>query len=125
MKKLVVILFLGVFVFQCTSNLFILTSFFINRNYISQNLCINRFDKTPTCKGQCYLGDKLKENEKKEQKLPNFKTKEVQLFHQSSKKIDISLQINSVLVNDAIPFCLIDCSNNYLTSIFHPPQLAA
>ena len=125
MKKLVVILFLGVFVFQCTSSLFILTSFFINRNYISQNLCINRFDKIPTCKGQCYLGDKLKENEKKEQKLPNFKTKEVQLFHQSFKKIDISLQINSVLVNDAIPFCLNDYSNNYLTSIFHPPQLAA
>ena len=125
MKKLVVILFLGVFVFQCTSNLFILTSFFINRNYISQNLCIKRFDKIPNFKGQCYLGDKLKENEKKEQKLPNFKTKEVQLFHQSFKKIDISLQINSVLVNDAIPFCLIDYSNNYLTSIFHPPQLAA
>ena len=103
----------------------ILTSFFINRDYITENLCINRFDKIPTCKGQCYLGDKLKENEKKEQKLPNFKTKEVQLFHQSFKKIDISLQINSVLVNDAIPFCLIDYSNNYLTSIFHPPQLAA
>lgn len=125
MKRLVVILFLGVFVFQCTSNLFILTSFLINIDYISENLCINRFDKIPTCKGQCYLGDKLKENEKKEQKLPNFKTKEVQLFHQSFSKIDISLHTNDVLVNDSHPFCLIDYSNNYLTSIFHPPQLVA
>jgi hypothetical protein len=125
LKKLVVIFILGVFVFQCTSNLFILSSFFINRDYISENLCINRFDKIPTCKGQCYLGDKLEENEKKEQKLPNFKTKEVQLFHQSYTKIDVSLYINSVLVNESLPFCLIDYSNNYLTSIFHPPQLAA
>jgi hypothetical protein len=114
LKNAIVILFLSVFVFQSTSNLFILGSFIINRDYISENLCINRFDKMPTCKGQCYLGNKLKENEKKEQKLPDFKTKEVQLFHQSFTTPSVPL-----------PYCLNAYSNNYLTSIFHPPQAVA
>jgi hypothetical protein len=123
LKKIVVIFFLGVFVFQCTSNLFILYSFFINRDYISENLCINRFDKIPTCKGQCYLGEKLKENEKKEQKFPNLKVKETQLlFHQEISKLNISVYTNNGLFDNPLIFSLHAYSSNYLTDIFHPPQ---
>ncbi len=80
MKRAFAIFFLIAFVFQSTSTLWIMASFYAQRDYISKNLCINRFDAIPVCKGQCYLTKQLQENEKKEQNLPDLKQKEIQLF---------------------------------------------
>lgn len=60
----------------------ILASFYINRDYIAQNICINRFDAIPLCKGSCVLEKELKKNEDQQQKLPELKIKEIQLFCQ-------------------------------------------
>ena len=45
-----------------------MASFYIQQDYIAQNLCINRFDAIPVCKGQCYLKKQLKTNENQEKK---------------------------------------------------------
>ena len=67
MKKVIVIFLLFIFTIQTTKSLWIITSFQINRDYIASNLCINRFDKIPTCKGQCFLTKELnkEQNENK------------------------------------------------------------
>lgn len=122
MKKAVAILLLITFVLQSTSNLWIIASFYAQRDYISQNLCINRFDAIPVCKGQCYLNKQLKENEKKEQNFPDLKQKEVQLFVENDfsfefKKSTISEKLNSPNYKDNY------LSSEFLFSVFHPPQL--
>lgn len=68
MKKVVVYFLLFLFIIQSTKNLWIITTFHINREYISENLCVNRFDKIPTCKGQCFLDDQLKKENKESKK---------------------------------------------------------
>ncbi|WP_396189190.1 hypothetical protein [Flavobacterium sp.] len=59
MKKLLCLFILVIFSFQITKSIWTITSFQINREYIASNLCINRFDKIPTCKGQCFLTKEL------------------------------------------------------------------
>jgi len=124
MKKILIPIMLLTFVLQSTCNFWIIISFYANRDYISENICINRFDKIPVCKGQCFLNQKLKENQKQEQKLPDLKGKEIQLFCNA-----IDYTPNNPLLffqesprPDIIPdFTLI---KKLSTFIFHPPKLA-
>lgn len=123
MKRIVAIFFLITFVFQSTSTLWIMASFYVQRDYISKNLCVNRFDAIPVCKGQCYLNKQLKENEKKEQNLPDLKQKEIQLFVQNNLSFEFTKTIfeerlNTLHTKDNF------LSSEYLFSIFHPPQTA-
>jgi len=123
MKRIVAIFFLIAFVFQSTSTLWVMVSFYAQRDYISKNLCINRFDEIPVCKGQCYLTKQLKENEKKEQNLPDLKQKEIQLFCQNNLSLEFPKTIfeerlNTLHTKDNF------LSSEYLFSVFHPPQNA-
>lgn len=123
MKKIVAIFFLVAFVLQSTSSLWILASFYAQRDYISQNICINRFDAIPVCKGQCYLTKQLKENEKKEQKFPELKQKEIQLYipNQSNfifDMITITDKLASSIYKDQF------LSSEFQYSVFHPPRRA-
>jgi hypothetical protein len=123
MKRAFAIFFLIVFVFQSTSTVWILASFYAQRDYISKNLCINRFDAIPVCKGQCYLNKQLKENEKKEQNLPDLKQKEIQLFCQN----DFSFEFEKAIIQDRLNEPIHKenfLSSEFLFSFFHPPQLA-
>lgn len=100
-----------------------MASFYIQREYISKNLCINRFDAIPVCKGQCYLTKQLKENEKKEQNFPDLKQKEIQLFFQKNLSFEFPKTIfeeRSNTINYKDNFL----SAKYLFSVFHPPKTA-
>ena len=68
MKKVVVYFLLFIFTIQTTKSLWIISSFHINRDYIAKNICINRFDKIPTCKGQCFLSSELNKEQKDNKK---------------------------------------------------------
>lgn len=123
MKRAFAIFFLIVFVFQSSSTLWIMASFYVQRDYISKNLCVNRFDAIPVCKGQCYLTKQLKENEKKEQNLPDLKQKEIQLFYLNNlsfafPKTIFEERLYNLHYRDNF------LSSEYLFSIFHPPQIA-
>jgi len=123
MRKIVAIFFLIAFVLQSTSSLWILASFYAQRDYISQNICINRFDAIPVCKGQCYLTKQLKENEKKEQDFPNLKQIEIQLFFQNN----FTFEFEETIITDNLNAPTYKgnfLSSEFLFSVFHPPQLA-
>jgi len=121
MKRAFAIFFLIVFACQSTSTLWIMASFYAQRDYISKNLCVNRFDAIPVCKGQCYLTKQLKENEKKEQNLPDLKQKEIQLFCQNNLSFELPKTILVERLN-TLNFKDNFLSSDYLFSVFRPPQ---
>jgi hypothetical protein len=108
---------------QSTSQLWIWAAFEINRDYIAANLCINRFEAIPVCKGSCFLEKQLNENEKQQQKLPDLKTKEVNLFCQDNSfelpKQTFLLSRKSAYPNHNISFI----SSEHLRSVFRPPSI--
>lgn len=121
MNKTVAIFFLITILLQCTSKLWIMASFYIQQDYIAQNLCINRFDAIPVCKGQCYLKKQLKTNENQEKKISDLKEKEIQFYSPKCfvfefKKSIITDTLCSVIHNDNLL-----CSE-FLFSVFHPPR---
>ena len=100
-----------------------MASFYAQPDYISKNLCINRFDAIPVCKGQCYIIKQLKENEKKEQNLPDLKQKEIQPFFQN----DLSFEFEKAIFEERLNTLNYKdnfTSSEYLFSVFHPPQIA-
>ncbi|MGF6847498.1 hypothetical protein QFZ51_002733 [Chitinophaga sp. W3I9] len=81
MKKILSIWLLCIVLLQSTGNCWIVAAFYLNRNYIASELCINRFDLIPVCKGACFLDRKIKENDKPENTV-NTRLKEITLFCQ-------------------------------------------
>lgn len=83
MKKSILFILLLSFLYQSTSSIWIITSFYINQDYIAKNICINRFDAIPVCNGKCFLEKELSADAEKGQQIPNIKNKEVHpLFFQ-------------------------------------------
>lgn len=123
MKKIVLYFLLISFVFQSTSNLWIISSFYINQDYIAKKLCVNRFDKIPVCYGKCFLSKQLKDNDKQEQKLPNVKEKEIQLYFYTQNTLQINRKTTAVNANKVIITKDSDITNPLLYSIFHPPKM--
>jgi len=123
LKKIISILLIAALLLQTTSQLWILASFYINRNYIAANLCINRFDQIPVCKGSCYLEKQINESNKQQQeKLPELKLKEITLFC-SSHTIAVPCPKNGA---DEPSLCLYKSpspQSQFLQAVFRPPCL--
>ncbi len=120
LRKIFSILFIAIFLLQTHSQLWVLTSFYINRNYIAQELCINRFEKVAVCKGSCFLEKKLREDNQKQEKIPDLKTKDVTLFCNNINNWilipDISLStIRHPLFNKELH------PQFFYSAVFHPP----
>lgn len=64
---LFIIVFISVLA-QSARQAIIITVFKLNREYISRNLCINRFDKLSLCKGSCRLDEQLKKETREQNK---------------------------------------------------------
>ncbi|MGN7785968.1 hypothetical protein ACTJIJ_15675 [Niabella sp. 22666] len=123
MKKIILISLLAAFLFQALSGLVILAAFHLNRDYISDNLCINRFDAIPLCKGSCYLEKQLSENEQHQQDLPELKLKETFLFY-DNRKVDIEKPVSITDAHQAFPFPQHSALlQGVLSSILKPPIL--
>ncbi len=124
MKKIATYLLLISFVFQSASQLWIMASFYIQRDYIANNFCVNRFDTFSACKGRCYLAAELKENEKKqEQQFPDLKQKDIQLF----APIDLFFNLTPVYCPYSEKIARVDprfLLSGFIFSVFHPPQTA-
>lgn len=80
MKKALVYLMSVLMLLQTGSALLIMTAFYTNRDYITQNLCENRARPELQCNGQCVLMKKLKKEQEREARHPEVKLKEVQFI---------------------------------------------
>ncbi|MEN5234388.1 hypothetical protein [Sphingobacterium faecium] len=108
---------------QATSCTWICMGFELNKEYITTQLCINRFTPAVTCSGFCYI-DKQVEKERKQQDS-NTKAKQIELI--------VYLPLTSFLVKtpDDVPDIRKTCLffNRYLLLagaeryLFKPPIL--
>ena len=110
--------------FQSTGNCWITAAFYLNRNRIATELCINRFDLIPVCKGACFLERKLSENENRQERSPEIKFKEITLFCQHPT----GTPVKHISTDNLIPFC--GYRSPYFPSlhtrqVFRPPVLSA
>jgi len=80
LKKIVSILLIVAFALHTTSELWIIVSFQLNREYIAEHLCINRLENIPLCRGACYLQKQFTNNETQQNKLTDLKLKETVWF---------------------------------------------
>ena len=98
--------------------------FVLNRQYIENNLCINRFDKIPVCKGSCYLDKQVKKVDKQEQKFPELKVKELALYISETSIFRFQNQV----IHQSADNLSLKYENFYVHqetySIFHPPKPA-
>jgi len=108
---------------QSTSQLWVLGVFELNRNYIAANLCINRFESIPVCKGSCVLEKQMNEFGQQQQHIPDLKTKEINLFCES----DVFNYAPQTLILDLIStHSLLNTSfisSEHLRSVFRPPSM--
>ncbi|PPL01036.1 hypothetical protein [Parapedobacter indicus] len=74
---------------QSLSALWVTAGFYANRDFIAKNQCESRFVLNSSCKGQCVLMKKLKEQQEKEQQQPDLKLKEIVLFSQVTESFGI------------------------------------
>ncbi len=110
---------------QSTHQIWTIIGFKLNQAYIEKNLCQNRFDKIPLCKGSCVLEKKLNDNEQKQNQLPNLKLKVITLFH-INYLVYSSKNIRSILVSDkqykTESSVVVSCPRS---SLFRPPNIIA
>src|SRR5690606_20555685 len=73
---------------QSLSTVWVTAGFYANRDFIAKYQCENRFVLNSSCKGQCVLMKKLKEQQEKEQQQPDLKLKEIVLFSQVAESLN-------------------------------------
>ena len=77
MKTKIVIGILITFCFSEVRPLLPFLDYFVNYEYISKVLCINKDEPMSTCKGKCYLREQLKEVQDHDKEDKNIRTIEL------------------------------------------------
>lgn len=98
----------------------IYVSFKIKREYIAENLCVQKDVKGSTCKGCCQLEKKINEQKEQKKDLPNVENNKQNItFCNQNSTINFSIQTNASLV-------FVSYKNQYnlliRKGIFHPPK---
>ena len=94
MKKVISISLSALILFLTVKDLLTYAQFFINQDFISNNLCINRDKPEKMCHGKCYLKKSIQENQEQEKKIPNpvkDKNSEIVFFSESKVLIVCTL----------------------------------
>lgn len=121
LKKLISILLIIAFFVQSTSQLWIWVSFKINQEYIAANLCINRFEAIPLCKGSCFLEKQLNQDQNQQQKFPDLKLKEITLFFlDNTNRQTQNGFLNSQFTYPTVAVTFLN--SGHLRSVFRPPS---
>jgi len=102
----------------------VVVSFYINKGYISQNLCENRSRPVLKCKGNCVLMKRMKQEEKQEQNSSGTLKQEIISFALSSKSFFATAEEPVFISN--ITYRSVDNSGRPVdrqAAIFHPPSV--
>lgn len=121
MKKIISIYLLIFFLFSSVGRFGVFLTFKINQEYISKNLCENRFNKKSSCKGKCYLAKELKKHDTHEEKSKKENSK---LEDYIVSPIIIEVSTIFTIKNSKLLFPLYNQNYfyNYTDYIFHPPS---
>ncbi len=124
LNTIIALIVISAFVMQALGKFIIYTDYIINKEYIANNLCVNKSKPILKCNGKCHLAKQLKKQDQKENKSSSSKEKveiitdqvsvETYVFFKGDffqdKNIDL-FEYNKNIIQ----------SN--LNSIFHPPRV--
>ena len=122
LKRIISITLLIALLLQTNSQLWILLSFQLNKSYIAANICINRFDAIPVCKGSCVLQKSIDADEEQKQKLPELKLKEGTFFYKTDITYLRDKQVARASISYSATLSISFIPQAYPASIFHPPS---
>ncbi len=120
-RKTISFLFLVLVLYNATSAVWINAAFLLNRGYVAENLCQQRFISGNACQGQCVLMKKLRESQEKDSKPTTAKMQELQLvFIQSMWSLDMGTTC-ILRTESPVPRNESRYAHPFASSIFHPP----
>ena len=120
MKSLLLYILIPIMLIQCNMTLVICTSFYYNQNYIEKYLCVQRSMENNTCHGQCYLMQKLKKQQEKEQQSFKINLQESLAVCQHLFSFDILTYQTSVVKQFNIYFSNLN-PRDYVYTLDRPP----
>ena len=98
----------------------IIANFYINRDRITQEHCVNLAVGITTCQGKCHLDKQLEEETTKEERTPEIIVEErVPLFFQT---LAFSYELQLEVVDDINSHYEPIYDFLYIDSTFHPPE---
>ena len=99
----------------------ILAGFHMNRDFIANNQCENRFVAESSCQGQCVLMRKLKEQQKKEKENPEQKLPEIMPLAYPGSITAAAPAYQPAAGRIPLPTYLNLYQHTASATIFHPP----
>src|SRR5471030_1459281 len=123
MKYRITAILLIICIVSCSfSRFFIYAGFELNRNYIATKLCENRNKPWLHCNGKCYLMEKIRQAEEKQNSAERESQKN--LFQEAYREKNSEIKFYTKLLRVIpIPNNRIELPQRFNT-IFHPPQIA-
>ena len=122
MRLIIVITIFLSLLAQTFSKGLIFVQFFVNQDYIAQNLCENKDKPELECKGNCHLNKALEKDNEQENKTLVKEKQEIVLF---LSQMEFPIEIETEAFVAKVYFHYNDKrANNIPPSIFHPPSIA-
>jgi hypothetical protein len=107
---------------QAFSHWFMVMSFKMNQDFITKNICENRYRPKLKCNGNCVLMKKLKQQEKEEQNSPVAVKLQISTIIISSRSFFASIDFGSGLIPKSyLPLLNTGKPVGRPVAIFHPP----
>jgi hypothetical protein len=122
LKGTITILLIATIAIQTFSKWLVILQYEINKDYIANNLCVNRAKPACCCKGKCFLQKKLAADEDQQQssgKSAYQKDTQAEFFLQKIAKIDFRFPALIIQHNF---FYLNGKSQEFTPSFFQPPR---
>ena len=96
--------------------------FFVNRDYISKELCVNKNRPEKCCEGICYLKSKLKKSDEQKSEMPALSNEREFHFFSSNHAIKYTPYLQIIdLENSGLQMGYQRYSYLFSSEIFHPP----
>lgn len=124
MKSIFAFILTLVFLLNIGGKVLIYVNFYINQDYIAENLCENKDKPVLQCNGKCQLAKELAKEEKKEKKEDKQKFEDHSVYFFSP--IEEIIELNPVFLEkrEHTNAQVQSQRVGYLTNVFHPPTLA-
>ena len=125
LKQTFIIILLTIFLIQSSSKIVIVSMWWLKRDYIAKNLCINRLKPSLHCNGKCFLMKKLKEAEQKQRdQMPDLKNFQETFLIRPEIVFLPSMEICFPEVNEIPVDFEFSPSQSHLQKIFNPPEVS-
>jgi hypothetical protein len=121
LKHTIAILLIVTFAAQNFSKWIVILAYEINKEYISNNLCINKTNPSRCCKGKCFLQKKLTADEGQQQSTDKSAYPDTQAELFLHKLILFDLRFPELTIHHNF-FYLDGVSREFSSSFFQPPK---